>query len=587
MPDNETDFVNDWMEKITLGERFKERYAKPEEWKNYRDYYRNEWEKVGDEPVLNIVYSTGKALIPRVYFRTPTVTVTPRRPEFALHARVVEAVDNWLLRELKVKKQLKRVALDAYLCGTGCVKIGYDSEFGFIPSQSIDRDTSTATQYGKKGGDLIEYKTFIKPGLPWALRCRPDEIVTPFGYDDVDSMPWICHKVWRTLDDVKNDTKYNKTIRNSLQGGYTPNVTLKTQDPQRPPEFRFNEREPYVLLYEIRDSKKHKLYVFGEDRVLLDLDDDLQVEGLPFEFLTFSEDPTYFWGTPEVKYIMEQQKELNEIKAIAFKNRRYNILKWLFKLGSMDKDTLDKLMSDSIEDIGVAMGVRDETVQSAIMPLQPHNLTSDLEKDKQMVLSDHREVTGFSRNQTGEYIPMTSKTATEAQIVQQGAEIRIDERRDSMADLLVNVVSRFNQLIFKYWTKERVVEIAGPDGARQWIKYTGDQLKGEYFLSIDPDSSVPVSRRLRYEQAFKLLEAFRGDPQIDQLALKKIVLNQFEWIDPTACLLAQEPTAQMTPGQGPLPGMPGSTPRQGVPFEQALKNLQGRMGPVRGLGGLG
>lgn len=575
---NKEDFAKKWESRVELGIKFRDWQANSSKWDDYRDMYRGEWGT--DEPVLNLMYSTYKTILPRTYFRTPTVTVTPRRPEYALHARVVEAVDNWLLRELKVKKQMKRAIHDSWHCGTGIIKLGFDSEFGYIPEQAVDQDSASITQIGRgKGIGKIEYKSFIKPGLPWALRVRPEDIVIPYGYDDPDSLPWVCHIVWRPLEDVQEDIKYDKSKTKLLKGGYVPNSGI-IKDSKKPSQFAYKDETDYACLFEIRDAKTNRMYVISEGYVLLDKPDPLQIEGLPTEFLILNEDPVFFWGIPEAKYVEPQQYELNDIKKTAARNRKYNILKFLYAQGSITKEALDLLMSDNFEDIGAGIPVNAEAIASAIMPLIPHNLTADLEKDKQMIISDNRETIGISRNASGEYIPMTSKTATEAQIVQQGSDIRIDERRDAVADLLVNIVSKFNQFIFKFWTTERVVEITGMTGAREWIKYTGDQLKGEYFLSIDPDSGVPVSRRLRYEQANKLVEFYRGDPLIDQVGLRKIHLNQFEWIDPSATLLTQAPMGGMTPpGQNMLPGMPpqpGQGPNNPIPFEQRL--LQARQG---------
>lgn len=561
--------AKDWISKVDLGIKFRDWQAKTSKWEDYRNMYRGDWGT--EDPVLNIMYSTYKTILPRTYFRTPTVTVTPRRPEFTFHARVIEAVDNYLLRELKVKKQMKRALHDSWHCGTGVIKLGYDSEFGYIPEQGIDVDGGSVTQLSRKDAEKIEYRTFIKPGLPWALRCRPEEIVVPYGYDDQDSLPWVCHLVWRPLNDVKEDIKYIRNATSKLQGGYIPNIGM-VKDSKRPQGFSFKDDEPYCLIYEVRDLKTGRIYAFCEDKVILDKNDSLQIEGLPYEFLILNEDPVFFWGIPEAKYVEPQARELNEIKKAASKNRKYNLLKFLFEQGTITKEALDLLMSDDVNDTGAGIPVSSDHIGSSILPLQPHNLTADLEKDKQMILSDNRETVGVSRNTSGEYIPMTSKTATEAQLVQQGIDIRIDERRDIVADLLVNIVSKFNQMVFKFWTTERVVEIVGPSGAKEWIQYTGDQLKGEYFLSIDPDSGVPVSRRLRYEQVGKLAEFYKGDPFIDQIALRKLHLNQYEWIDPTTTLLTREPMGE--PGMSGQEGLPGMGPGAPIPFEQRIAQLR-------------
>jgi len=106
-----------WAREIKAGVKYKERYAKSKEWEEYKKMFRGDW-KENLVPV-NKVFSFGRMTIARSYFRRPAVTVTPKRPEFEIHARVVEAIDNYLIRECNLKYTLKRALLDAFCTGTG------------------------------------------------------------------------------------------------------------------------------------------------------------------------------------------------------------------------------------------------------------------------------------------------------------------------------------------------------------------------------------------------------------------------------------------------------------------------------------
>ena len=64
---------------------------------------------------VNMIFSYGRALIPRVYFAAPRVVVTALHPDFVHHAAVVEAIDNLLINQSHVKQSIKSAALDAYL----------------------------------------------------------------------------------------------------------------------------------------------------------------------------------------------------------------------------------------------------------------------------------------------------------------------------------------------------------------------------------------------------------------------------------------------------------------------------------------
>lgn len=565
--------VKEWMDNIRLGLEYKDKYSSSKDWPKYREMYRGE---VNGVPLpINRIYSYAKALLPRVYFRTPNITVTPVRPEFAAHAKVVESLDNWLIRELNLKYAIKRGSLNSYFTGVGPLKLGYDSEFGYINKDISDRDQGTASQVSKSDGYKIEYNNNINPGMPWCTDVRPEEIIVPFGSDDRFTLPWVCHLVIRPLDDVKVDSKYNPTVTKGLKGGLTPvsisggKIDLKNLfsymgDLSR---LQLNDMSKFCLLYEIRDVKTGKILVICEDKVLLETEDKImQVCGLPWEFISFNEDTENFWSVSDVKLILPQQDEASEIAIQRKRMRRQSILKFLYKQGVLRKEELTALLDTDIDAIGDGIEVQSDNISSDILPLQPRGLTNELNQDMGQVESDMRETIGFGRNQMGEMSPYHNKTAAEAQIVERASELRVDERRDVIADVISSIVRKFNQMIFSFWTTERVAEIAGPDGKSSWVTYTGDQLRGEYYLKIDPEAGLPISRGMRYNQSKELFEMLRDDPYIDQIALRKLLLQQTDWIDPTASQLVQAPQQPiggpgMPPPQGPFPQGP-------IPFDQ-------------------
>lgn len=554
-------FTEKWLLEIELGIKAREKFSSIKDWDEFRAQYRGDFDMSPNVP-LNLVYSTGKSLVPRIYFKVPRVAVTPARPEFAGHARVVEAVDNYLIKETALKLSLKRGAYQGYCCGTGCLKLGYDSEYGYVPDLTDEEDDhASVTDLSKDDASKIEFNQNIKPGMPWALSMKPENVIVPFGYDQPEDLPWVCFLHLRPLRDVKADIKYKNN--KELSGGFIPSYLRDNKMIKRSSDL-IAKAEPFVLLYEIRDARTKRMYVIAENNVLLDIEDELQIDGLPVEFIRFNEDLEYFWGISDVKMLQPQQKEANEIKLQTYKVRRFNIIKFLYQKGVLEQEQLDKLLSDDIDDIGAGIEVSSESLGSSIMPMQPHNLTSELEKDKQMVLSDARETTGMSRNSQGEYIPMTSKTATEAQMVDAGVSVRVDDRRDHMADVLTNIIRKFNQFIFKFWSTKRVVEVTGVEGAKYWVEYTGDQLVGEYYLNIDPEAGQPISRELKYKMAKEIFMELRNDPLIDQVALRRQLLRQYDWLDPEASLLLSQP--QVSPGmQDPnAPPSPPAVPGPGA-----------------------
>jgi len=545
-------FVTGWMDRIKSGLQYRKEYSSSSHWKDYRKMYRGQWDE-GIIPV-NKVFSHGRSLIPRVYFRSPRVSITATRPDLVWHAMVVEAIDNQLIRETMLKDTLKRSALDGYLCGTGPIKIGYDSEYGYIPEQVVEEEGATATQIGTKEGERIEYKVGIQPGMPWALRVMPEDIVVPWGSSDPQSLPWYAHYIVRPLVDVEQDQKYK--IVKPLKGTRSPDKGGKDR-----PEFRPREQRDkdviFAELWEVHDLKTKQMMTFCEDQMILSTTDVLQIEGLQIEFLQFNPDPEYFWAIPDTAILEPQQYELNEVRTQQSKHRAIALLKFIYKRGAFKSEELEKLFSG---EVGPGIACDEETLAQAVMLLQPH-MPPELWQEAQMILADMKEGIGMAENQGAMFKPGTPPTARETGVVEAAFDVRVDERKDIVADILVNIIRKWNQYIFSFWTENKVVEIVSPQGTPFWMQYTGDQLKGEYFLSVDPESGMPLNRQLKYMMAKDMFNMFGGDELIDQIMLRKILVNHYASVEPLAANLISSPPG-MAPrptaaARQPFPMMPG------------------------------
>ncbi len=68
-----------------------------------------------------------RGMVPNVYFRNPHMTVSSRgKPGIDIQAKVVEAIDNWLIQEMGIKQIYKTMVQDCYYTDRGIAKIGYD-----------------------------------------------------------------------------------------------------------------------------------------------------------------------------------------------------------------------------------------------------------------------------------------------------------------------------------------------------------------------------------------------------------------------------------------------------------------------------
>lgn len=523
----EQNLVKFWQDQLTLGVKFREKYISSKTLKDRYTQYRE-----GIEGCPNYLFAYIRSLIPRIYFKNPGIVVQPRKKEYKNQARVVEALCMWLIDELGIKKVIKRAILHACLSGFGVVKIGYDSEFGFVPELSIDEEGSP-TQWNKEDERRrIEYNINVKSGMPWVCDVHPLDIIVPWGTTKVEDMPWICHVVVRRLEDVKADNKYKNT--KDLKGGFSPEFG-KMNFKGAPPN------EEYCLLFEIRDLKNKRMVVISEGRVLLDIEDELQIEGLPFEFLVFNEDMESVFGISDALVLRNELNELKEIRDSISQHRRLSCLKFITSKGSLMSSEKDKLLSP----VPHAVIECDGPPGSSVVTLQP-NIPAELWKEEQDRIATIRELIGLSRLQVGEFASMgkTPRSAQEILAVQEAIEVRSEERRDIVADFLTNIMRKVLQVVFKFWKTPKVIKVIGSKG-EEWVEFTGEEIAGEYTFKILPETLFPITKAVRYQQAMELFAMFRNDPMIDQVALRRLVLEQLSWADPTIMNLVKEPQMGM------------------------------------------
>jgi len=505
-----------WQQQVADGIKYRQEHAHEKRWDEWRKYYRGRW----SEDVLpsNLFFKMARTIIPRVYFRNPSVSIYPARPglETMIFAKILQRVDNKLLKHMGMKKEMKRIAQNAFFFGTGIGKLGYGAEFTPTPDEGATREPLVDDKY------RVEYSARIQQNMPWFRSVHPGDFVVPEGADRLEDSRWVTHIIRRPYDDVLNDPRLSNTGK-LKEGRAGPEVESLRKNAKPGPDD--NEIE----LWEIRDKKTQRVIIlapYNTDEVLLDEKDEMQIYGrVPFYEAVFNPDDEVFWGVPDSQILEPLQLELNENRTLEQKHRRMSLVKLLVKRNGMDREEAEKLVNEDV----LPVAFTNENPANVIEQMQVAGVPEDLITAIGETMQDARETVGFGRNQFGEYNPNTSGdvSATEAQIVKQATEIRVDERRDMMADLLTEVIQDMNQIIFEQWDSEEVIDVVGPQGVPVWVTFRPEMLDPKQFeVHIDPDSSVPETKQMREQKAIQVYQTFRKDPMINQEQMVRHTLTE-------------------------------------------------------------
>ena len=507
-----------WMQQIHAGIKFRKKMTYQASWATWRKYYRSEF---SDQILpVNLFFKMARTIVPRIYFRNPGISIVPNKPGMLnwAFAQLLERIDNKLIRQMGMKKKSKRAVGNAWFFGTGILKVGFGSAYGY----NFDLHGGEAPKV--KGRYDIEHNADIASFMPWVDSIHPGNFIVPDQQIDYEKTPWTAEWIRRPTYEVEADPRLrnNKNIKSATKSAGTDFMN----------EFKATDNLQQTDLIEIHDLRCGRCIVlapFASNRELFCGDDDLQFAGRGnYVPIIFNENDDAFWGLPDSKILEPDQLEINEVRTLMMYHWRLSVAKIAYQIGKIDPSQVDKIMNGEVM---AALGIKGD-IRAAFEIFNAGEVPDSLFKADAQINQDVREGMGFSRNEFGEFTPPSSRTsATEAKIVKMASEIRIDERRDMAADALVETMEAVNHVIFNEWHEEHVLEVAGPVGVPLWVKFRPDMLSGgAYTIKIDPDTSLPETKDAREQRALTVYNVLKTNPLVDPIRLTRYLLHELHGV---------------------------------------------------------
>lgn len=528
----------EWIDQVKLGIRFRDAYDRKARWQRNHDWFMGLYDK--GTIAVNIVFGIGRGLIPQIYFKSPTVVVRPRPADiqsFAArmqNAKILEAADSYLIQEMQLKKTLKLVTLDAFLYNIGVIKVGYHSlETEIQPTDdgtdelmaAIAEMSGVPPEQNTSMRDWYSYHDLVKPDMPWALRWSPRDFVVPPGCRSIEEAPWCGFRFVRRLSEIMASSVYPMRFKRNLQ----PNSILRVdgenfESPKETNQSGVGQDDEYVEGYEIWDKRTGKIIVAvdGHDKLLRDEEHGLELDCLPVTIVQFNPMGDDFWGISHCDAIAPQVEEFNETRTHEMAHRKRCSLQLLLDKQLLPKEEIAKIERGEVN----AIVLTDGPPGTGYAWLQP-NMSRDIYKVAEDIFQDIKTIIGYNRNQGGEF-ESSRRTATEVSRVAQQNMIRDDELRDIVGDAIADLFARkIHPLIFQNWTTERVFEVTALGG---WVPIVIARIRGNYDVTVVPDSTLPMSKEMAKMEALELFKMFNGDPMVNQLPLRRHVLERFDGI---------------------------------------------------------
>ena len=305
--------VNIWRNKLHFARRVQEEADKKYGFTDAMKMYRGEYAQVMPSFVSNVdiipieeVYSYVKTFLPSVYSRDPHISLTPHGSASIAGAKINELVLNAYWRDLRLKKEIRRVIVDAVLA-EGWLAMGYSAVFG-----SIEPD---------EGEPLLEPSEYIKDEsifaerVSWKIMLRD-----PAATDGIHDARWVARKFIKPLDAIRSSGLLKHA------GEIQPTVLMADPDGNKLIDSKDDSMEygEYTMIWD-RDTRRIYAIAEGVEKFLLDKEWPYEFEGFPFELLRFNENPDEPYARNLIQPWIPQLWEKMKIRAMQMDHlKRFN-----------------------------------------------------------------------------------------------------------------------------------------------------------------------------------------------------------------------------------------------------------------------
>jgi hypothetical protein len=497
--------------------------------------YNSESELKTNEAIdVPTIRNNVKQTLSRMWRTTPHIAVNPTKERTVIngrdidnirHAEYTEVEINYWMRELDVKREIKKVLLSGESSNLGYLCVGYTSK-----SEDIEM-----------GGEVIEANPVIKLKQPFIKRISQRCVLVPAGYDELEECPWVCIESDHLVADVK--ARYPKTTEN-LQSTETfnrgGNIGSEGLRDQRIDDYKESEDCKYVTVQQVWCKRTKKIWLLAKDHDEF-LEDPkkwpYKLEGFPLEVYRPEDVEDEYYAPSPIDHMMPQAKELNANRT-AMRVRMNRTKATIFMWEDMAKEVSERYAaSNDGEIIGLPGDDQSDNIGNSMKtdPGLPFDQSTLLYEG--VIKHDLRNTSGMGQEQLASSDPNVG-SATASQNIAAAAGDRLSDKGDRIQELYLRVARKLWMILKQFPDEQRSRMVAGPiASAFVPINYTLAELEGEFDFVMDFAAAVSDTPGTRLQRAMLNYNMFRADPLFDPKRLAMDVLIAQNKHDPQSYIV--------------------------------------------------
>lgn len=436
-------------------------------------------------------FTVVETIIPKVFAREPKWRALSRTPDFPEDGpRTVNDLLNYQWIHAGMRLKMYDYIKDSLMYSKGYAKIGW----------KFQTKTNTFMEPVVGKNDVITFKKVVRSKIE---HDDPDiEIVDPMDiYVDpdatsLDNADYLIHRKSVNKDKLKENPNYN-------------NVD-KLEDTNNPNQYE-DKLSRYKDSVPSEDKDKHLVEIleyWEEDRlivlanrnvVLRDTPNPYNHKKMPFVELDDYRDPHRYYGQSELSVIDPLQREIN---AIRNQRRDYDNLA-LNPVIRMVPGVLRNPNSAVMAPGSVWMVSDLNSMDVFEMPQLQGSATEIEERTAQDIkMSVAIDEIGIG------LLPENPQRRSATEVVT--ASTAAGKRFSMKIALLEEAVKKIGQQVFaldqQFLDKERIIQIVGERGEQQWVRFTPEDIRGDYYIDMEAGSMLPKDEIADRKEAVELLQ---------------------------------------------------------------------------------
>lgn len=508
---------------------------------------------------VNLIRATVKDFVAFLVNKRPVFGGKPRSRAAIGAVRRKLAQLNYFWTEQKMQKQFRRSALDGAILGRGIIKTGYVLEVDTAKNAAVD---------GK-----INYDDFLREDHPFIRRVNPFFFyIDPNARDhDLATARWVAEDFFVSRGDLLANSKYKASLLEKVRSGAVKPMTAAEYASDRELdavtravlEDDIEAVDDPILCTEVWDKKYMKFYIFlhgiEEEGPLLEEDWPYDyLDGFPYVFYSFEEEPDEESGHGLPILCEDQQLELNRVRTQQYnQRRRFATRKYAVQEGGVDETEKAKLTNGTD---GELITTKHPNALSLIDQGTP---PADNQLVEATIKDDFQKLAGSDQLLQGGMLPSRT-SATEVRARQSIIGLKVEAAMEHVDVFLNEIAVQVTQHVEANFTKGRTLRALDENGDEVFEKASHEDIRAEFDLEISSSTKEREDPQMERQQAMTIAQSIMGalpalqavGSQVNPDAVLRWALGKFKDVELNALFGAPLPPPLTSGGGTSLPSQP-------------------------------